>query len=61
MIVGCYSLHLYCELCNEFEDGFDMPKTFAEAIKQAKAKGWKFSKDKKRCYCPRCKGNAFAK
>ena len=70
MIVGCYTLDLYCdcpthkEIYSEFPDQY-----FAEfgknCMKQARANGWKFTRDKitggRIAICPRCSGKKIKK
>jgi hypothetical protein len=68
MIVGCYTLDLYCDNLNIPEgavtDGIhdykEFPKTFIHEYgsvcrKIARAKGWKFTRDG-RALCPKCSG-----
>lgn len=71
MIVGCYSMHLYCDTGNDEpgmpgDNGNPTPhdyrdegnaeftgRTEADCIRQAKALGWRFTRNK-RAICPRC-------
>lgn len=60
MIVGGYSLHLYCDFCIrsgwqgvEFDD-----RDHRTCMKEARKQGWTFTRTKpKKCRCPRCSGN----
>lgn len=60
MIVGCYSLHLYCDFCEGNRNG--NPADFscggtadsgAEARKEARAAGWRLF-NSGHCACPAC-------
>lgn len=69
MIVGCYTMHLYCDTGNSepgmpgdgagphnYEDpgqGEFVGRTEADCLRQARAKGWRFDR-KRRAFCPRC-------
>jgi hypothetical protein len=58
MIVGCYTLDLYCDKNNPDHDYFEFPHQFtgrslASCIRQAKSKGWSVGKEK--AICPKCK------
>ena len=64
MIVGCYTLHLYCDDPTHFARRNDRPwressldaeftgNTETDCKRQARAKGWKFKADE--CTCPYC-------
>lgn len=64
MIVGCYSLHLYCRFYNEPECPYHLnyePETFgvgcetgSEARQQARKKGWVLDLDTWQATCPSC-------
>lgn len=58
MIVGCYSLHLYCDIPNDSHKhrlhGEFTGDTSSEARQKARNEGWKFNRDQKRVICPRC-------
>lgn len=71
MIVGCYSVDLYCD--NEDRTGDKRCKrrngplrygsdqytgeTEGECLRQARKEGWKFTRDRPRkAYCPACSG-----
>lgn len=49
MIVGGYSLHVYCEVCNAFDQNNQNVESKREAMKELRARGWLFTKDK--CWC----------
>lgn len=62
MIVGCYTLDLYCENDRQYPDGthdfYEFPhqytgETHAECNRQARKQGWKLTRDKK-AFCPKC-------
>lgn len=64
MIVGGYSLELYCDnilsKVNKHEYG-EFPHQFygndrAEAFKEARRHGWRINAKKGTAYCPKCKG-----
>jgi hypothetical protein len=57
MIVGGYSLDLYCDApgCKNARTDFYGPNQTA-AKQEARAKGWSFSKDRRRCFCAEHKG-----
>ena len=65
MIVGCYTLDLYCENLGPWPDkhGHDFkefPHQYTAELgskcrKNAQRAGWKLTKDG-RAYCPRCSG-----
>jgi hypothetical protein len=71
MIVGCYSLELYCENyknggldgIHEFEE---MPHLFTserreDCEKQARDIGWMINNKSGVCLCPRCSGKGTPK
>jgi hypothetical protein len=66
MIVGCYSLHLYCDNVpdrpwqpgdlhdwSEFPHEYDGDETGAQARKRARKKGWALRRDGT-ALCPKC-------
>ncbi len=66
MIVGCYSMDLYCENAEASSTvcrvgwGYHGPpvytgRTEAECIRQARGDGWLITNDRPRkAYCPKC-------
>ncbi len=68
MIVGCYSLHLYCDTpgcpmgrCAPSSDGigrapgeFTHDKNETGAIAKARRAGWKINLGYGTCFCPTC-------
>lgn len=65
MIVGAYSLDLYCD--NEkYKHPFGyMPhqyvgETYAECVREARRDGWLISNDRQKCLCPKCSGKRKA-
>lgn len=68
-VIGCYTMDLYCDTGGDSYGG-DCPNkpqgyiggpvaqftgyTEGDCIKQARKRGWKFSRDKMKCFCPRC-------
>jgi len=60
MIVGCYSLHLYCDMKNDDHDYFEFPHEYDHELgsvcrKEAKNDGWILKKDGT-AICPKCSG-----
>ena len=58
MIIGCYTLDLYCDNKDCYTVG--MPHQFTgpsamHCYKQARAIGWIINLQKSKAYCPRCK------
>ena len=62
-VVGAYDLHLYCEFCAKMENfntryspGFAqfIGESFLGCVKQAKAEGWWFNRNKTITFCPDC-------
>lgn len=53
MVVGCYSLDLYCEVadCDSMLTFTD--RTLTGAIRNAKKSGWSVYYQKNICYCPK--------
>ena len=49
MIVGGYSLHVYCEVCNAFDQNNENVQSKREAMKELRTRGWRFIGD--RAYC----------
>lgn len=61
MIVGCYTLDLYCDFENAEHPWNAFPKQFCghtlgECKRAARKDGWTFHKDGN-ARCPKCKGN----
>ena len=64
MIVGGYSMDLYCDKagCNNGHRGSNMGEvqyvgeTRSECVREARRDGWRFSRSKspKEAYCPEC-------
>lgn len=59
MIIGCYSVDLYCDAENPAHEYGEFPHQFTGlnepvCIRQARAKGWKITT--KRQLCPKCSG-----
>lgn len=59
MIVGCYSLHLYCDFDRHEKDTHTFPHEFTgrtegECFKDARSKGWKIYPKDDKAKCPRC-------
>lgn len=56
MVVGCYSLHLYCEACNKFGDFVSsFYGNYAECKRDAKKSGWLFVGDREAFCSKGCK------
>lgn len=61
MIVGCYTLDLYCDndvsdhCRNVFSETY-VGETFAECIREARSKGWIINPKKNKALCPECSG-----
>lgn len=64
MIVGCYSVDLYCDntegkKCPSPWSSFPWVytgETQGECLRQARKAGWRFSRERPRkAYCPKCK------
>jgi hypothetical protein len=58
MIVGCYTLDLYCD-CPECQIQETFPqqfvgKTFQACVREAREKGWRISTNAMTAYCPQC-------
>lgn len=55
MIVGGYSLHLYCDAkkCSS-KASYDEPKE-AQCFRMARGDGWKISRSDSKAYCPNCR------
>lgn len=58
MIAANYTAHLYCD-CDECKSGWSNPdnaefvgKSWTECAKEARAYGWRISKDRTRAYAP---------
>ena len=65
MIVGCYSMDLYCDF-GPHPIGYDFPHQFtgrteAECFRNSKKRGWKIYPAQRKAKCPRCAGEALAK
>lgn len=59
MIVGCYTMHLYCDGPGPHGYG-TMPleltgRTEGECFAQSRKKGWKIDNHEHKAYCPKCK------
>lgn len=65
MIVGCYTLHLYCDFERDGKHGgvetykIGWPaeftgKTESECLKEARKAGWRIFKAEGKAKCPRC-------
>ena len=60
MIVGCYSLHLYCDFGDaEIHEGMTFPHEFtgrteAACFRDAKKRGWRIYSQQRKAKCPRC-------
>lgn len=60
MIVGCYSLHLYCDTpqCphrpHRGPDFDAIGETGGEARDEARKAGWKIDMRQNKAYCPKC-------
>jgi hypothetical protein len=63
MIVGCYSLDLYCDAERAYPDGIhefrEFPHTFTAELgsvcrKRARKSGWKLDLKNFEAYCPKC-------
>jgi hypothetical protein len=59
MIVGCFSLHLYCDSESHVEThGYPTPEytgeTRAECYRQARKDGWAIVAPLRLAYCPKC-------
>jgi hypothetical protein len=69
MMVGCYSLHLYCDTAgcpnstakpSNMPAGASPPAEFthqtneAGAFREARKAGWKLNSKDWTCYCPQC-------
>ncbi len=57
MIVGCYTLDLYCDNESDAHNFREFPHQFTaeretDCMRQAAAKGWRFKDNK--AYCPKC-------
>ena len=66
MIVGCYCMDLYCD-SPETDDLHKFPwngpsqftgHTEGECLKQARAHGWTFNREKTLTFCPNCTKNS---
>ena len=62
MIVGCYSLDLYCDNEKVHKDEYPGMKSIElqgrsreSCLRQARQVGWKINIQKWTCYCPQCK------
>lgn len=55
MIVGCYSMDLYCENAHVYTG-----ETWGECVRDARRDGWKITPDRK-AYCPNCSGKKKGK
>lgn len=51
MVVEAWSLHLYCEICGQFQEIGEDSRRRATLL--AKYYGWAISKDRMRAYCPK--------
>ena len=60
-------LDLYCDAVSRSAPGIEAHEydefphqfvgpTLAACRRQARCRGWKFSRDGERCYCPKCSG-----
>ena len=49
MIVGGYSLHVYCEVCNAFDQNNQNVESKREAMKELRTRGWLFAGNKVYC------------
>lgn len=72
MIVGCYTMHLYCR--NRDDDTCVAPmqwkalaynaeytgRTYTQCVTQAKKDGWKFDKEADDVTCPECTKSKMA-
>jgi len=60
MIVGCYTLELYCEVDEQrhFQDSFAqyVGKNERECLRNARRDGWKVDKKKWQALCPKHRG-----
>lgn len=63
MIVGCYTLDLYCDGPDHYKDGLDFAKTDvyqftaqngSAARREARREGWLLDEKADRALCPRC-------
>jgi hypothetical protein len=63
VIVGCYSLDLYCDYCDRnSRTGLTVPDQFSHesgpgARQQARARGWRLDLEKDKAMCPTCVRN----
>jgi hypothetical protein len=59
MIVGCYDLNLYCDVCRPTGGGLPMAEYTgydrAECYRDARKDGWIISNRKQTCTCPDCR------
>ncbi len=58
MIVGCYSLNLYCDRKNEEHEYKEFPHTYTDELgsrcrKSARQDGWLLKRNGD-CICPKC-------
>jgi hypothetical protein len=75
VVVGCYSVELYCENAENDSDGKrgDCPdfwssfphvytgETYGQCARQARRAGWVLTRDRRHAYCPKCSGKKKAR
>lgn len=65
MIIGCYTVNLYCEMAEENKTvcnvgwGYNGPPTYTgetegECLRAARMDGWLFTRKPRKAYCPEC-------
>ena len=60
MIAANYTTHLYCDCDNclgntRCEQAEYIGESLAETARAARKKGWRISRDRTRCFSPKCK------
>lgn len=59
MVVGGYTLDLYCDCQSDAHKHGEFPhqffgETYSGTSRQAKRQGWKITKDRSKAICPKC-------